>query len=260
MRLSMIRAGLLATVAAVALAACAGSGMPGYGGGYTPSAPNGPVVQQSEPSGADQSDRDDTETAAPVTTATATANALALPAAVTTCEKSPPQYWWIFKGACDPKITLKSTGATFKLQKYEDITVTGTIGNNTTKGSATIAIADAVDKGDISNWKGKAFPKYTAKGVFIYAVAVNQSTQTIKPKPVKGKPVLQYVITDSKGLPGKTCFVALLAESQGGKFIWTPFPGQFTAKGDTITITQYEVPKGFEIPPKTPLYFAVNCD
>jgi len=156
---------------------------------------------------------------------------------------------------------LKGSGATFSLAKYKEITVTGTIGSNTTKGTATIAIADAIDKdGDITSWKGKTFPKYTAKGVFIYAVAVNQSTQTIKPKPVKGKPVLQYVITDAKGLPGKTCFVSLLAESQNGKFTWTPFPGQFTAKGKTVTITQYEVPKGFEIPPKTPLYFAVNCD
>ncbi len=176
-----------------------------------------------------------------------------------TCPKSPPQYWWIFQGACDDNIVLKPTGAKFSLEKYEDITVTGSIGEDTTKGTAKIILADAIDKSDVTTWKGKTFPKYTAKGVFIYAVAVNQSTQTIKPVAKKGVPVLQYVITDSKGLPGKTCGVALLAESRSDKFIWTSFPGSFTAKGDTVTITQYEVPKGFEIPPKTPLYFAVNC-
>ncbi|HEY1882450.1 MAG TPA: hypothetical protein VGG51_05355 [Candidatus Cybelea sp.] len=232
MRSHMIRAGIAAIAATVALAACASHGLvPSSAGGLgqsalSPTALNDSLVQPE----------------------------------ITTCAKSPPQYWWLFKGSCDPKITLKPTGATFTLAAYESITVKGTIGHNTTKGTASITLADATGTGDITPWKGKSFPKYLARGkTFIYAVAVNHSTQIIKPITGGGKPVLQYIVTDSKGLPGKTCGVALLNEEAGGKFIWSSFPGDFTAKGNTVTITQYAVPKGFAIPPKTPLYFGVNC-
>jgi hypothetical protein len=224
----MIRAGVVATTAALALAACAGHGVVPASSGLDQSVPSGVGLLQ--------------------------------PLALTTCDTTPPQYDWIFKGACE-KITLKPTGASFSLQEYDNITVKGSIGKNNTKGTATIYLADATDtNGDITDYKGASFEKYKAEGkTFIYAVAVNQSDQVIKPVAEKGKPILQYVITDSKGLPGKTCGVALLAESRTGKYVWTSFPGQFTAKGDTVTITQYNVPNGFEIPPKTPLYFGVNC-
>ncbi len=233
MRSHMIRAGITAIAATVALAACASHGLvPSSSGGLgqsalSPTALNDSLVQP----------------------------------AVTTCAKTPPQYWWLYKGSCDPHITLKSTGASFTLAQYDSITVKGSIGKNNTKGMATITLADATDtNGDITKWKGKVFPKYLAKGkTFIYAVAVNQSTQTIKPVTGGNKPILQYVITDTKGLPGKSCGVALLTEETNGKFVWSSFPGTFTAKGNTVTITQYAVPAGFEIPPKTPLYFGVNC-
>ncbi len=67
-------------------------------------------------------------------------------------------------------------------------------------------LVDAIDKnGDIEKDKGaRPSRPYKASGTTIfYAVAINQSNQTIKPKSVKGKAVLQYVITDAKGLPGK---------------------------------------------------------
>lgn len=182
------------------------------------------------------------------------------PLAVTTCATSPPQYEWIFKGACD-KFTLKPGGGTFKLQEYEDITVTGSIGENDVKGSALIYLVDAIDKnGDIEKDKSKTFPPYNAAGTtIVYAVAINQSKQTIKPKSVKNKAVLQYVITDTKGLPGNTCGAAVLTEPKPGKFTWTSLPAQGPVKGKTVTISQYEVPSGFELPPQLPLYFAVNC-
>ncbi len=227
MRSTMIRAGVAAVAAAVALAACASHGI-------VPSSAGMP----------DQS---------------ASAMSAMQPLALYTCAKSPPQYFWIFKGACD-KLTLKPTGATFSLGEYDSITIKGSIGKNTTKGTATVYLADATDAGgDITTYKGTAFPKYKAKGTtFVYAVAINQSTQTIKPLTEKGKPILQYVITDAKKLPGSTCGVALLTSSRG-KYVWTGFPGTFKAKGNTVTITQYAVPAGFQIGPKSPLYFGVNC-
>lgn len=233
MRSHMIRAGIAAIAATVALAACASHGLvPSSSGGLGQSA-LGPAVLS---------------------------DSLANPD-LKSCATSPPQFWWLYKGSCDPKVTLKPSGATFTLAEYLSITVKGTIGHNTTKGTATITLADATDtNGDVTTWKGKPFPKYLARGkTFIYAVAVNQSNQTIKPVTGGSKPVLQYVITDTKGLPGKTCGVALLNEETNGKFVWSSFPGTFTAKGNTVTITQYSVPRGFEIPPKTPLYFGVNC-
>lgn len=226
MRLPVIRVSAVAAVASIALAACAGRGV-------VPSAPSA---------------------LAPA------AYGDASPLGVTTCATSPPQYEWIFKGACD-KFTLKPSGGTFSLQKYEDITVTGSIGANNVKGSAVLYLVDAIDKnGDIEKDKGASFPPYKASGTTIlYSVAINQSNQTIKPKSVKGKAVLQYVITDAKGLPGNTCGAAVLTEPKAGKFTWTSLPAQGPVKGKTVTISQYEVPSGFELPPTTPLYFAVNC-
>jgi len=227
MRLSMIRAGGIAVGAAIALAACAGQGA-------VPSSPSA--------------------------LAPTSVGAMS-PLASGTCATSPPQYDWIFKGSCD-EFTLKSTGGTFSLAAYEDITITGSIGKNTTKGSATIAVADAIDKsGDIETYGGKSFPAYKAKGTtIVYAVAVSQSAQIIKPVSVKGKPVLQYVISDSKGFGSDNqCGAAVLAQSRSGKLEWTSLPATGTPKDKSVTISQYEVPSGFELAPKSPLYFAVNC-
>ncbi|MBV9719659.1 MAG: hypothetical protein JOZ77_10085 [Candidatus Eremiobacteraeota bacterium] len=225
----MIRTGLMTIGAASVLAACGGHGV--VPASQTGSAPMTPVTFGDEKSHS------------------------------TTCAKSPPQYWWIFAGSCDA-FKLSPTGGSFSLAKYDDLTVTGSIGKNTVKGSATIDLADAVDKnGDIGKYKGQAFPPYKANGTtIVYATANNQTTQTIKPITVKGKPVLQYVITNTKGFPGKTCAAAVLGQGRTGKLEWTAFPGQAQVKGDKVTITVYEAPSGFELPPKgTPIYFAINC-
>ena len=249
MRLSIVRAGVLSTVAGLALAACAGQNAavppsessngvapfvngavaPGVNGDVTPG-----VVGDVTPGVIDD---------------------------VTTCATSPPQYLWIFKGACDAKITVKPTGGTFKLGTYDDITVSGSIGENNVKGSAIVALADATDtNGDVEKYKGSAFPPYRGRGkTFVYASAVNQSSQIIKPIAKKNVPILKYVITDSKGIPGKTCGAAILTQGSKGSTLWESIPASISVKGKTVTIVQYNVPKGFEFPPKSPLYFAVNC-
>ncbi len=240
MRLSKIRAGAAATVAAIALAACGGHAIvpststPMSTSALSPMTANGPLT--------------DNGPLGPL-----------VGPAVTTCATSPPQYQWIFKGAC-VKITLKPAGAPFSLQTYQNVTIKGSIGQNNVNGSATIYIADATGNSDIMTYGGKSFPKYKARGTtFIYAVAINESNQAIKPIAKQGKPILQYVITDSKGLPGKTCGAGLLTKTASGKLQWTALPVQAQVKGNTVTISQYTVPQGFELPSKTPLYFGVNC-
>jgi hypothetical protein len=228
MRSSIIKAGVVAIAAAIALAACAGHGIvPSSTTGFAPTTLGGDMS----------------------------------PLALKTCATSPPQFDWIFKGACDG-FTLKSTGGSFSLGEYEDITITGSIGKNTVKGSATVDLADAINKnGDITTYKGKTFPAYKAKGTtVVYAVANNQTTQIIKPIPVKDKPILEYVITDAKGLPGKTCAAALLEKEKTGAYEWKPFTQTYPVKGKTVTVDVSEAPSGFELLPKgNPLYFGVNC-
>jgi hypothetical protein len=76
--------------------------------------------------------------------------------ALKTCAGSPPQYEWIFKGACQ-KFGLTSIGGHFSLGEYQGITLTGLIGKNTARGMVKLALADAIDQnGDIETYKGKA--------------------------------------------------------------------------------------------------------
>lgn len=235
MRSSTFRAVTIAGAAAIAFAACSSHGVVPSSTAFNPmassgAASNGAMLPFAEP-------------------------------ALTTCATSPPQYLWIFKGACN-KFVLKPTGSTFKLAKYNDISVTGKIGKNTVHGSAVIYLADAIGKGDVKSYKGAPFPKYSVHGIdaFVYASAVNQSNQVIKPITQPGKPVLQYVITDTKGFSGKNCDGAALERSHAGKFGWVNFPGAiFHPVGHTLTVSQYTAPAGLELAPKTPLYVAVFC-
>lgn len=182
------------------------------------------------------------------------------PLALKTCATTPPQYQWIFEGACQT-ISMTGSGGHFSLGEYQSITVTGLIGKNTAKGTVKVAIVDAIDKsGDVKTYKGKAFPAYKANGItYVYAAAINQSTQVIHPVSVKGKPVLQYVITNAKGFGTANICAAAALTSKAGKYTWKALPATGIVKGKTVTITQYEAPAGIELAPKIPLYFAVNC-
>lgn len=233
MRLSMIRASALASVAAVALAACGGHSVVPGSSSFAPVGANGGVAPMAD------------------------GDAKGPP----TCATSPPQYQWIFKGACD-NFMLKATGGKFTLGTYANYSVTGSIGYNNAKGSVKIYLADAVNKnGDVLKNKGKAFPPYKGSGTtFLYAVADNQSTQTIKPQSHKNVPEIKYVITATKGFPGNTCGAAFLEKQRNGAYAWSVLPGQQAVKGKTVTITQYVVPSSVELPPKgNGLYFAINC-
>lgn len=248
MRLSTLRTGLLAAIA-VAMASCSNNGMmPSF------SQPNSQPAAAPVSQAAPDAQPDAAQSDAPAAASPDAQDALSPD--LTKCATSPPQYNWIFEGACT-SFTLKPTGGTFSLGTYDNISVKGSLGYNTVKTSAKIYVADAIGSGDIKPSKGKSFPKYNGKGkVVLYAVADNQTTQTIKPKTHAGTPIFKYVITDSKGLPGKTCNAAIYGSGK-----WTPLPGQgFPVKGNTVTIQQYNAPNGFVLPPKGySLYFAINC-
>jgi hypothetical protein len=189
------------------------------------------------------------------------------PLALKTCATRPPQHEWIFKGACQA-FDLTSTGGHFRLGEYQSITVKGSIGKNTAKGTAKFALADAIDKnGDIEPFKGKAFPRYKANPkyykhstTYLNASAVNQSDQVVKVITDKGKWVLRFTITNAKGFgDANTCGAAVLTSRAGKHFRWAPLPTTGLVMGKTVTITQYDVPRNFGLPPKIPTYFAVNC-
>jgi hypothetical protein len=67
------------------------------------------------------------------------------PLALKTCATRPPQHEWILKGACQA-FDLTSTGGHFRLGEYQSITVKGSIGKNTAKGTVKFALTDAIDK------------------------------------------------------------------------------------------------------------------
>lgn len=264
MRLSLIRTSAYATVAAIVLAACSGNGaIPSTQSAVAPQSAIAPQSAVAPQSAAPQSAIAPESALAPATLGD---NMSPLgddmsPLGLVTCAKSPPQYEWIFKGACTG-FNLKSTGGTFALGQYANITVTGSIGRNSAKGEVHVILVDAVNKNDdILKNKGKTFPPYKARGTtVVYAEASNQTTQTIKPIAAQGKAVIEYVITDAKGFPGKTCGAAVYGKQPNGKEGWTAFTGTYPVKGKTVTIAVFVAPAHFELPPKgTPLYFGINC-
>lgn len=184
------------------------------------------------------------------------------PLALKTCATTPPQYEWIFKGACQI-FSVTSLGGRFSLGDYQSITVKGSIGRNNARVTVQIALADAIDKnGDIKTYKGKTFPKYTANGItYFYASAINQSTQVLTFRMVHGEPVLQYTMTSANGFgDANRCRAALLTFRKGRRLSWTAFPGSGgKVEGKTVTIKQYAVPSGIELAPKKPFYIATNC-
>ncbi|MBV9028565.1 MAG: hypothetical protein JO311_08110 [Candidatus Eremiobacteraeota bacterium] len=261
MRSTTIGAAVASVACAIALAACSGNGtLPSS----TMSAP------QSQNAGAapDTVAAPDTAAApdtsgAPNGDASGSGNDLttvsndSIDGKVVTCATSPPQYEWIFEGTCT-HFYLTKLGAKFALGKHDDITVSGSIGENNLKAKAIVYVADATNNKDILTYKGKKFPAYVARGkTFIYATAINQSKYVIIPKASK-IPVLQYVISDGKGIPGKSCAAAVLTFSHG-KPQWKPLPVHAKVQGKTVTITQYNATPNFQLPPQTPLYFGVNC-
>lgn len=223
---STIRAKVITTLASVALAACSG--------------------QQSGPS----------LPLAGVPFASSGKSASFSKMGLETCATSPPQYEWIFEGACD-EMALTPQGGLFTLSDYQSISVVGQVGYNSLKRSARVYIVDAIDDGDIEQYGSVPFPPYIpGKGTtFLYAAAINQGHKPIRPVVHSGTPVLQYTITDTNRLPGKHCSSAIRTASNR----WSPAPASFPAKRHKVTLSWYTVPNGFELLRQSPMYFAIFC-
>jgi hypothetical protein len=233
MRFSTIRTGIVATAAAVALAACGGHGL---------------VPSQSAATGDSQS------------------NFNRAPDAPVTCSTVPNA--WEFHGACTAaKLTAK--GATVALAKYMDITFKAVIGKNNAKGTVAFLLGDAIDNGDITGKiGGRKFPPYAGKNclsefgkpttclgkVFMYVEVVNRG---------KAKVVLPdspaITIVDTKGFPGKNeCFPAFYHPTK--PLGWEP---QVHIEGKpgatTLHLPSVPVSGGFTFFPG-PVYIAMFCE
>ncbi len=132
---SLIRSGAAAVVAALAFAACAGSGT-------VPSSSSLPTTVDSMRAAA--------------------------PDATIPC---PLPVGWVFGGPCDA-VPLKKSGASGSLPKYKGWTLTSMLASNTAKPHTTIIFEDATGKGDITGKvKGKSFP--VLKDAILYLAALN---------------------------------------------------------------------------------------
>lgn len=152
------------------------------------------------------------------------------PMAAPNCYTSKYQKYWIFKGPCHIG-TITKAGAVIKLPAYKKGTQSVTLAVGLPKNTATAPVpyivTEAYDKGDISPYKGKAFPPFNAgKGVVLYVQGANDSTQTVK---VEGNIILN--LTSSTGYPGKRCSLALL---DGTK--WTTTPAYAEPKGNKLLL------------------------
>jgi hypothetical protein len=239
MRFSMIRFGVVAIAATLALAACGGHGV-------VPSqslaSGNGFVPANTMPLGVD-------------------------PDKTSKCDLSGMYY---FHGDCVAFNLSMSSNTTVELGKfgaYKGIKITTTFGPfvNPPKGIKSVAalMGDAVGKGDISGTvKGKAFPLYgvgkdcvNSQGKaefcpgkpFVYAELINTSKYTLKPKLTP-----KFVISDTNGFPGKRlCFPAILtspgAHTVGGWAPNTTLGGQ--PHGTNLTINSQSNPGQLFYPP-----------
>lgn len=235
MRSSLIRAGFVAAAATFALAACAGHGL-------VPSQPG--FAQQSNMLAPD-------------------------------VKKTPPPSpcdiatTWYFKGAC-VAFNIKSSGGTANLKTYMGLAIVTTFGSNNAKGTQTLIMGDAFDKGDITpptsgKEKGAPFPAYGKKcvsgtgspapcpgKVVNYAEVVNPNANTIT---LNATPKIAETYT--KGFTAKEgCFPAFLLSTGA----WSLKGEQLNTKPSGKKLTFPSFPIQFEFPGKTPTILATICE
>lgn len=168
----MIRTGVVASVAAVALAACGGSH------GVVPSTALMPSM-------------------------------LSKSTAPTTCPANPPQPAWIFKGSCVIS-KLPTKGKTYTLAAYKGLGVSVAIPKNNATGSPAFVIVDAVGgkTKDIAPYKGKAFPAIpTTSGKSVVNIEAVNAFPGLK---FTGGNLI--VTVNAQKLPGNHCSVAVLEQ------------------------------------------------
>jgi hypothetical protein len=230
MELATIRSRIIGTISITALAACGGGGgAPPYQGLYP--AATSRVSQHVK-------DND-----------------------VNTCATSPPQYYWIFEGACQA-IEINSGGANYSLDEYRYRTVSGSIGKNSLSGTVQFDVVDAVGNGDIEHYNGMDFPHfspYSSGNTVIYVAVINQSKQDAEFID-SGVPIFSVTVTDANGFPAKRCGLAILTTDRSGSPSWDALYNVDNYVNDnTVTISWYDTPRYSEWPSHVPVYFAVYC-
>lgn len=215
----MIRTGVVASAAAIALAACGGHGL---------------VPSQSAAPGF---------------------NAVT-PMSTNPCYTPTVQPAWIFKGSC--VITkLPPKGKTIKLLPYKGVTVTVKLGKNTSKKGAFVLVDALGGKAhDIKKVQGKPFPTITPTSLksVIYVEAVNGTANlkfsgnlvfTVKAKNFPGTTCPLSLLTGT--FPNLKWFNSPFAGKISGGTM------TFTIPGSALGV---KFPTGL---PAAPLYFDVAC-
>lgn len=220
MRFSTIRTGVVASAAAIALAACGGHGL---------------VPSQSAAPGS---------------------NAV-VPMSSNPCYTSAVQPAWIFKGSCAILKTLPTKGKTIALAAYKGVSVTVKLPKNTSKGGFALVDALGGKSKDIVAFSGKAFPPITPTTLksVVYVEAVNQTAGltftsgslvfTVKATKFPGKSCPLSVLTGT--------FPKL-------KWFNSPFTGTLKSGAMTFTVPGGALTQLFPTGlPAGPLYFNVAC-
>ena len=215
----MIRTSVVASAAAIALAACGGHGL---------------VPSQSAAPGSDA----------------------VIPMSSNPCYTSTVQPAWIFKGSCTILKKLPAKGKTIALAAYKGVSVTVKLPKNTSKGGFALVDAMGGKTKDILKFSGAAFPpiQKTLKSV-AYVEAVNPTAGlkftsgnlvfTIKAQKFPGKSCPLSVLEGT--FPKLKWFNSPFAgQISGGTMVFT-VPG--SALGTLF-------PNGL---PAGPLYFNVGC-
>ena len=215
----MIRTGVVASAAAIALAACGGHGL---------------VPSQSVAPGMDA----------------------VTPMAANPCYTAAVQPAWIFMGSCKIVAKLPAKGASIALAAYKGVSVTVKLPKPSAAGGS-FALVDALGGKDIKPFKGKAFLAITPKTLksVIYVQAVNGTAGlkftsgnlvfTIKAAKFPGKTCPLSVITGT--FPKLKWFNSPFSGKISGGTMTFTVPG-----GALGTLFPSGLPKG-------PLYFNVAC-
>ncbi|HTX60530.1 MAG TPA: hypothetical protein VMH02_12750 [Verrucomicrobiae bacterium] len=122
------------------------------------------------------------------------------------CHTSADQPKWIFKGACKTT-TLTAAGTTIKLVPYKGITVSVELPATTLKKSVLVTLADATGANDILPYQGKTFPLYAGSAkAMVYVQSVVHSSAEI---PVRASSAMVFAVAAAR-FPGSSCKLAAL--------------------------------------------------
>jgi hypothetical protein len=220
MRYSIIRTGIVASAAAIALAACGGHGL---------------VPSQSAAPGYSS----------------------VMPMSSNPCYSSTVQPAWIFMGSCVILPKLPTKGKTVALAAWKGVTVSVKLPKNTSTGGFVLVDALGGKAKDIMKFSGKSFPSITPTTLksVVYVEAVNGTNGLTF---TSGN--LVFTIKAAKFSGTKCPLSVLTGTFPKLKWFNSPFVGSIKGGTMTFTVPGGALaqlfPSGL---PAGPLYFNVGC-